>query len=130
MFGKIPAKIFLIFTLCLCLPTQAPARVQQMNRSGANPPTVLRDEAQTHRHKYHRHPRHRRKRGIRMSQQTKEAPSRDAAPETGTSAAGQQKEVEVKDDKAVEAKDDQPPVRPQVKRYDIKKNPPKGARRP
>lgn len=59
-----------------------------------------------------------------MSQQTKDTQSRDAEPETGTSAsaAGQQKEVEVKDG--------QPPVRRQVKRYDIRKNPPEGARRP
>lgn len=58
-----------------------------------------------------------------MPQQSKETQSRDAASETGT-AAGQQKEVEV------EVKDEQPPARRQVKRYDIKKNPPEGARRP
>ena len=58
-----------------------------------------------------------------MSQQTKDAQSRDAEAETGTAAkAGQQKEVEVKDG--------QPPLRRQVKRYDIRKNPPEGARRP
>ncbi|HLL71184.1 MAG TPA: hypothetical protein VK363_07105 [Pyrinomonadaceae bacterium] len=59
-----------------------------------------------------------------MSQQTKDAQSREAETETGTAAteAGQQKEVEVKDG--------QPPVRRQVKRYDIRKNPPKGASRP
>ena len=55
-----------------------------------------------------------------MPQQSKESQSRDA--ETEKATAGQQKEVE--------AKTDQPPARRQVKRYDIRKNPPEGARRP
>lgn len=56
-----------------------------------------------------------------MPQQSKETQPRDAGLETGATA-GQQKEVEVKDE--------QPPARRRVKRYDIKKNPPEGARRP
>lgn len=54
-----------------------------------------------------------------MSQQSKKTQSGDAETET-SAAAEQQKEV----------KDGQPPVRRQVKRYDIKKNPPRGANRP
>lgn len=60
-----------------------------------------------------------------MSQQTKDTKPRDAGAGTGTAAA-----AEAEQQKEVEVKDGQPPVRRQVKRYDIKKNPPQGARRP
>lgn len=119
--GKTLATLVLSITFGLCLPAQTSAPVRQAERGGANPPSLTRDEAQPRRHKNRRRQRHTRKRGVRMPQQSKETQSRDAASETGT-AAGQQKEVEVKDE--------QPPARRQVKRYDIKKNPPEGARRP